>query len=427
MHTEDLPRAVEVEEAVIGTILTYPDSINSVLSILTPDMFVRPDLKTIYQVCIDLIQAGKTVDLISVTRDNINLASYLTGLTGRIYTDQLIENHALIIKEKYLLRKYYQAGSELAIMALQEDLADVSEKAEKDILNISGLLHSKEAAKLGKLVDDAITVIEKLHKKEISLIGVPSGFTAFDRITGGFKKGELTIIAGRPSMGKTALALQVAKNAAELNNPAVIFSLEMVQFEQSLRYLSGVSGYSNVDLVTGRCDIEHLLKTSESLLKLGIYIDDTPAITLIELRAKARRMILKHGIKMIIVDYIQLMTGVGQSREQEVSYLSRGLKAISKNLDVPVIALSQLNRLAESRAERKPQLADLRESGAIEQDADMVLLIYRPAYYGIADYSLNGNDSNTRGLMIVNIAKNRNGVTGELAFHHNESMTVINE
>jgi replicative DNA helicase len=393
MQDKILPQAVEAEETVIGSLLSYPDSINNIMAMLTPEMFYKSELQKIYKCCIDIIHRFGSVDLITITdelrKQNIPVdIVYLTELSGRIVTDRMIENHALMIKEKYILRKYIQAGQELANMAYSEDLQAVSEKAETDILNISGLLHAREPQKLSVLVDDAINVIDKLRKKEISLIGVPSGFTAIDRITGGFKRGELTIIAGRPSMGKTALALQIAKNAAELNNPVVMFSLEMAQFEQALRFLSGVSGYSNVDLITGRCDIERLLKTSEPLLSLGIYIDDTSAITLLELRAKARKMILKYGIKLVIVDYIQLMTGVGQSREQEVSYLSRGLKAIAKDLDIPVIALSQLNRLAESRLERKPQLADLRESGAIEQDADMVMLLYRPAYYGISSYSV---------------------------------------
>jgi len=426
------PQAVDAEETVIGTLMAYPDSINNVMAILTPEMFYKSDLQSIYRCCIEIIQRSGGVDTImlgdEMRKKNIPFdVAYLMELSGRVMSERMIENHALIIKQQYLKRKYIQAGSELVNMAYTEDLADVAEKAETDILNISGVLHSKEPKKLGILVDDAINVIDKLRKKEISLIGVPSGFTSLDRITGGFKRGELTIIAGRPSMGKTALALQIAKNAAELDYPVGMFSLEMAQFEQALRFLSGVSGYSNVDLISGRCDIEQLLKASESLLDLGIFIDDTPAITLLEVRAKARKMILKHGIKMIIVDYIQLMTGSGQNREQEVAYLSRGLKAIAKDMDVPVIAMSQLNRNLETRSERKPALADLRESGAIEQDADIVMLLYRPAYYGISSYSVNGIDNNTSGIMVVNLAKNRNGCTGELILKHNESLTRIKD
>jgi len=424
------PQAVDAEEIIIGTLLAYPDSINSVMAILKPEMFYKVELQNIYSCCIEIIQRSGGVDTITLCDEmrKKNIAfnvAYLTELSRRVMSNAMVESHALIIKQKYLLRRYITTGNELANMAYTEDLADVSEKAETDILNISGVLHSKEPKKLGVLVDDAINVIDKLRKKEISLIGVPSGFTTIDRKTGGFKRGELTIIAGRPSMGKTALALQVAKNAAELNNPVVIYSLEMAHFEQSLRFLSGVSGYSNVDLITGRCDIERLIKTSEPLLGLGIYIDDTPAITLLELRAKTRKLILKHGIKMIVVDYIQLMTGSGQNREQEVAYLSRGLKAIAKDMDIPVVAMSQLNRGLEIRADRKPALADLRESGAIEQDADMVMLLYRPAYYGIPSYNVNGVNYDARDIMIVNLAKNRNGCTGELILKHNESMTVI--
>jgi replicative DNA helicase len=428
MQDKPLPQATNVEETVIGTILAYPDSINSVLSILTPEMFYNSGLRTLYQVCIDLIQEGKAVDLINVSNKNgIGKSVYLTELAGRIFTDQMIENHALIIKEKYLLRQYILTGQELSDMAYTEDLADVARKAEEDLLRLSGLLHSKEPKKLCKLVDNVIDTINRLKNGEISLVGVPSGFKAIDRITGGFKRGELTIIAGRPSHGKTALALQLAKNTAEVGNQVMIFSCEMGEDEDAMRFLSGVSGYSNKELITGRCDIEKLLKTSESLLNLGIYIDDTSAVSLLELRAKTRKMILKHDIKVTIVDYLQLMSGTGQNREQEIASLSRGLKAIAKELDITVIGLSQLNRLAESRANKEPQLSDLRESGAIEQDADRVLLLYRPAYYKIDTIVVDGVEMDTKGLMIINMAKNRNGVTGEFVLYHNESMTMINE
>jgi replicative DNA helicase len=312
------PQSIEAEEAVIGTLLAYPDSINNVIAKLTPEMFYKSDLQVIYKCCIEIMQKFGAVDLISVTNelrkkgitDNV---IYLTELSGRVYTDQMIENHAFLIKEKYLLRKYIQTGNELVNMAYTEDLNNVSEKVEMDLFNISGEFHTKEPKKLSGLVDGVINVIDKLIKKEISLIGVPSGFTKFDRLTGGFKKKELTIIAGRPSMGKTALALQIAKNATELHNPVGIFSCEMSEDELARRFLSGVSGRSNVELISGKCNIKHLRVASEPLCQLAIFIDDTSAISLLELRAKARKLILKFGIKMIVVDYLQLMTGIGQN------------------------------------------------------------------------------------------------------------------
>jgi replicative DNA helicase len=432
IQDKTLPQAIDAEETVIGTLLAYPESINNIIAILTPEMFYKSELQLIYKCCLGIIKKFGTIDLITLTdelrkKGIIENYIYLVELSGRVITDRMIENHALLIKEKYLLRRYIKAGDELSKFAYTGDLADVAEKAEMAILNISNKLHTKEPKKLGGLINDVISVTDKLVKKEISLIGVPSGFTKFDRLTGGFKKKQLIIIAGRPSIGKTALALQIAKNAAELYNPVGIFSCEMSEDELARRFVSGVSGRSNVELISGRCEVNNLLTTSEPLLKLEIYIDDTSAISLLELRAKARKLILKFGIKMIIVDYLQLLTGVGQNREQEISYLSRGLKSIAKDLDIPVIALSQLNRLAESRVDRKPQLADLRESGAIEQDADIVMLLHRPGHYGIKTANLNNTERSTDGLIVINLAKNRNGATGELGLIHNESMTQIIE
>ena len=260
------------------------------------------------------------------------------------------------------------------------------------------------------------------------MIGVPSGFTNIDRITGGFKKGELTVIAGRPSHGKTALALQIAKNASEMNYPTLIFSLEMSDDELASRYLSGVSGHSNIELTTGKCDVDLLLKASEQLINLPIYIDvSPPGLSVLELRSKARKMILKHDIKLVIVDYLQLMSGTGQNREQEIGSISRGLKALAKDLNVPVIAVSQLNRLAEGRANKEPQLSDLRESGAIEQDCDRAMLIYRPAYYKIDYITIGRDEIRTDNLIVCNMAKNRNSVTGELILNHNDSLTNITD
>lgn len=426
------PQSTEAEESVIGTLLAYPASIDKVIATLTPEMFYKSDLQAIYTCCIEIFSKFGSVDLVTVTdelrkKGITDKIIYITELSGRVVSDSMIEYHALLIKEKYILRKYIQAGNEIVTLAYTEDLSAVSEKAEMDILIISGKIHTKEPKMLGLLVDSAIDIIAKLLKKEISLIGIPSGFSTIDRITGGFKRKELIIVAGRPSMGKTAYALQIAKNSAEQGFPVVIFSCEMGEEELARRFLSGVSGKTNVELISGRCELENLLAVSEPLLKLGIYVDDTSAITLLELRAKARKLILKNGIQLIIVDYLQLMSGNGQSREQEVSCLSRGLKSIAKDLDIPIIALSQLNRLSEARSDNKPRLSDLRDSGAIEQDADVVMMIHRPAYYGAKTAQINNIEKDTKGLMVVDLAKNRNGATGEIGLTHNESITKIHE
>jgi replicative DNA helicase len=427
------PQAVEVEEAVISTILLYPDSINNVMGILTPDMFYKSLHESIYQCCIDMIQrSGAKVDLFTV-QDELRKKKIpfneteLTEISGRIITDKRIEDHALIIKEKYLLRRYIQASNELLDIAQSEDLTKVVEKAETDLLNIAGLIHTSGPVKLADVVEDSIKTIDKIIRKEISLTGVPSGFTQFDRQTGGFENGELIIIAARPSIGKTALGLQVAFNTSGLGYPVLIFSCEMSKTDISYRYLSGVSDYSNAELKSGRVNLDKVLKTSEVLLEHNIYIDDTSAISLIELRAKTRKMILKHSVKMIIVDYLQLMKGMGENRLQEVSYLSRGLKALAKDLSIPVVVMSQLNRNAEGRADKRPHLSELRESGTIEQDADIVMLLWRPAHYGIETVEVCGSNRDTKNLIVVDIAKNRNGPTGELMLFHNEFITVINE
>jgi len=429
------PQANEIEEVVLGILLTYPESINDIISILEPEMFYRESHNKIFESCVNVFKKINKVDLFTVTEDlrnNNNLdviggPVYITGLMTRVASSEMIENYALIVKQKYIQREYIRISTELQTRAFDDsyDVAELSEYAEMELLKISGSIHKKEPILLSKLVDGVINTIEKIINREIALTGIPSGFTKMDRVTGGFKNKELIIIAGRPGMGKTALALQLAKNISEFNNSVGFFSLEMSDESLARRYLSNVSGKSNVELLNGKCSIDQLLSTSEQLLKLGIYIDDTSNISIIELRAKVRKLIMQHHIKAIIVDYLQLMKGEGQSREQEVSSISRGLKAIAKDMDIVVIALSQINRESEARKDKRPQLSDLRESGAIEQDADMVFLLYRPAYYKIESVVSDGNNLNTEGLLIVDIAKNRNGATGEFNLKTNVSVTEI--
>jgi replicative DNA helicase len=431
------PQAIDIETAVLGIILVHPDALNDVIAILKPEMFYKNAHQKIYQSALNVFNKSFKVDLITVTNDLNNLGEiesiggplYITQLCNAIASPNMVENYALIIKQKYIAREYIRIGMEIQAQAFDEmnDVSDVAEYAETQLLELSGIIQKKEPKLLGKLVDGIIDIIQKIINKEIDYIGVPTGFEALDRITGGFKKKELIIIAGRPGMGKTALALQIAKNTAERKNPVGLFSCEMSDESLARRYLSGVSNKSNVELLTGNCNIELLLKNSEQLLNLGIYIDDSSNISLVELRAKTRKLLLRYGIKMVVVDYLQLMKGEGQSREQEVSYISRGLKAIAKDLDIPVIALSQINRETESRKEKRPQLSDLRESGAIEQDADMVLLVYRPSYYKIPTIETDGTSVKTDALMMIDIAKNRNGAIGEFNLRYNISLTDIRE
>lgn len=431
------PQAVDMEEAVLGAVMLDKEAVLSVTSILKPESFYKDTHQRIFRAIVDLAKKNNPVDLYTVSEElrntneleNTGGPIYLTQLTSKVASAAHVEYHARIVSQKHIQREYIRIGTEIQNRAFDDsyDVAEVAEYAEMQLLEISGRIHRKEATLLGNLIDSVITIIEKIINKEIKLIGVPSGFTKLDRVTGGFKAKELTIIAGRPGMGKTAIALQIAKNASIYNNQVGLFSCEMSDESIARRYLSNVSGLSNVELLTGKCDIEKLLKDSEQLLQLGIYIDDSSNITITELKSKTRRLILKHGIKLLIVDYLQLMKGEGQSREQEVSSISRGLKGVAKDLDIAVIALSQINRESESRKDKKPQLSDLRESGAIEQDADMVMLLYRPAYYGITTIKSDNLDVLTNGLLIVDIAKNRNGATGEFNLKHNVSLTEIYE
>jgi replicative DNA helicase len=335
--------------------------------------------------------------------------------------------HSLIIKEKYLLREYIRISYELQHKAYEEDLSDVMEFAESSLFKLSDFTHSKEAKSLYNLIDDVLDDVEKVMSKEKSLIGIPSGFLSIDRITGGWQPGNLIIIAGRPSMGKTAIALSLASNPASMGYPICLFSLEMSEHELATRFLSGASGYTNVEIRNAELNFDKLVNTSGKIASYPIYIDDTPAISLMELRSKVKKMIIRYGVKMIIVDYLQLMKADAGNREQEVSIISRGLKAISKEFKIPVIALSQLNRGVEDRADKRPKLSDLRESGAIEQDADIVCFIYRPAYYNMKTIKFDKDEISTDSLMIIDCAKDRNGALFSKAFYHNSSMTVIQE
>lgn len=431
------PQAVDCEEAVLGIILLYPDAIDSVITILTPEMFYKDAHKKIFTTAVNIHKHEKPVDIITVTselRDYGELESvggpvYISKLTERIMGEGKIEYYAFIIKDKFIRRELIRHCSELQGRAFDEsvDIADVTEYAEDQLYAITDFRHVKEPTILGKFIDAVIDKIQKVINHEIKLIGIPSGLTKLDRFTGGFKDGEYIIIASRPSMGKSALALQIAINNGEQGLPVAMFSCEMSGESLAQRSISGASGKTNIELMQGRCEISDLLLKTERLIKYPVFIDDSAGITVMELRSKARKLKLKHGIKMIIVDYLQLMRGEGRSREEEVSGISRGLKAIAKDLNVPVIALSQLNRKVEERGEKRPQLSDLRESGSLEQDADTVVFLYRASHYGLRTVITDEGERDASGIMEMIIAKNRNGGTGSIWAKHNVSLTNIQD
>lgn len=431
------PQAIEIEEAVLGALLLESEAILTVASILKPESFFRECNQKIYAKITELSKKGFPSDVYSVSenlRSHLELESvggpvYLMQLTSKVVSAGNVEYHAYIVAQKYIQREIIRMSTELQTMAFDDskDILELFNYAESELLKISSLTEKKEAVKISKIVDNVIDTIQKIQNHEIKLSGMPSGFVEIDRKTGGFKDGELIVIAGRPSMGKTALALQIALNVAELNYPIAFFSIEMTNYQLGQRCISNVSGKTNVQLLEGHCNIQCLLSKTERFLKYSLFVDDSSMISIYELHAKAKRLVLKYGIKMVIVDYLQLIQGEGNNREQAVSSISRGLKLIAKDLNIPVIALSQLNREVEKTGSKKPQLSNLRESGAIEQDSDVVWFIHRPAKYGEATISINGIDQNSDGIAEIIIAKNRNGITGSYFLQHNISLTEIKD
>lgn len=428
------PQSLETEEAVLGAIILEEDAAIQIISILKPEMFYSPAHQHIYSAIYDMVNAGSVADLITLTSElrkrneleSIGGVVYLIELSSKVVSASNVESHAYIIKQKYAAREYLRLSSEIQMMVYDdEDISDISEKAENDLFKINCQTTEREPQKIAVCIDKLLVNVKKVIDNPGKLIGIPSGMIPIDRITGGWQKSDLVIIAARPSMGKSAIASIFAKNAATLNYPVAFFSLEMSNEQLTGRWLSGVSGYSNMEIRNGSLDFNRLVKASNQIASLPIFVDDTPGITIAELRAKTKKLILKHSIKMIIVDYLQLMKGNGNSREQEVASVSRGLKGIAKEFDIPVIVLAQLNREVESKADKKPGLAMLRESGQIEQDADIVAFIYRPAYYGIANISVNDKELDTKDLIMFDIQKNRSGALYPIPLYHNESMTKI--
>lgn len=431
------PQATEIEEVILGTILIDGSAINDVSEILKAESFYIEGHKKIFEAATDLFKQNKPVDLFTVSeqlRSTLRLEEVggpvaLSKMCGRIVSSANIGYYAKIVAQKYMQRELIRVSTEIQSRAFDDtyDIAELLEYTEMSILEISGRIYRTKAAKIGVIIDRVIDQIAKIQSGEIKLIGVPSGFTKLDRVTAGFKKKELTIIAARPSMGKTAIAIQIAQNAASIDYPVAIFSCEMSEDEIGRRILSGVSGYTNMELLNGKCDIDTLCKKSTNVAGAKIYIDDKSSISITEVRAKVRRMIIENNIKLVIVDYLQLMKGDGESREQVVSDISRGLKSIAKDMDIPVIALAQLNREVEKRPDRKPMLSDLRESGSIEMDSDVVMFIHRPEKYGFTTYEIGGSEVDSKNLMLMLIAKNRNGPIGEIMLNCNESLTNITD
>lgn len=423
------PQAADLEEAVLGAIMLEKDAVLSVLDILRPESFYKDVHQKIYKAIVDLSTAEKAIDILTVTEElkkqnlleEVGGPLYITQLTSKVASAAHLEFHARIIQQKYIQRELIRVSSDIQRKAFDDsmDVDDLLDQAEADLFDIAEGNIKKETAKINVLVKEAIHQIEEAAKREDHLSGVPSGFTKLDRLTSGWQRSDLIIIAARPSMGKTAFALSMARNiAVEHKRPIAFFSLEMSSIQLVNRLIVSETELPSDRIRNGRLEeyewkqLDYKIK---SLVEAPIFIDDTPAITIFELRAKCRRLKVQHQIGAVFVDYLQLMSGSGDnkgSREQEVSNISRSLKSIAKELDIPVIALSQLNRSVELRSgNKRPQLSDLRESGAIEQDADLVIFIHRPEKYDIYE---DEQGNSLVGLAEIILAKHRNGPIGDI-------------
>nr|WP_295928615.1 replicative DNA helicase [uncultured Dyadobacter sp.] len=420
------PQAIDLEEAVLGALMIEKDALTAVADILRPDSFYKEAHVRIYTAIVTLFADSEPIDMLTVTSklrstgelELIGGASYIMELTSKVNSAANIEFHARIISQAYIKRELIKVASEIQRDAFEDttDVFRLLDKTEQSLFQISESNIKKNYADMGALMRQALAELDQKKNNKDGLTGVPSGFSALDRLTSGWQKTELMILAARPGMGKTAFVVSSLRNAAvDFNMPVAIFSLEMSSVQLVNRLISAEAEIDSEKIRKGSLaphEWEQLHHRIHRLTNAPIYIDDTPALSVLELRAKCRRLKAQHDIQMIVIDYLQLMTGDtgGKSpgnREQEIAMISRSLKNLAKELDVPVIALSQLSRAVETRGgEKRPQLSDLRESGSIEQDADMVIFLYRPEYYGITEDEA-GNS--VAGIGEVILAKNRAG------------------
>lgn len=423
------PQAIDLEEAVLGAIMLEKDTVISVLDILQPLSFYKEAHQKIYRAIVDLSSNQKPIDILTVTEElrsrkeleEVGGPFYITQLTSRVASAAHIEYHARIVAQKFIQRELIRVSTDIQNRAYDDsiDVDDLLDMSEQELFEIAEGNIKRETARINVLMQMAIEQIEEASKREDSLSGVPSGYTKLDRITSGWQKSDLIIVASRPSMGKTAFALSMARNiSVEHNKPVAVFSLEMSSLQLVNRLIVSETELPSNRIRNGNLDEKEWKQLDakiKSLVEAPLFIDDTPAISIFELRAKCRRLKLQYHVELIIVDYLQLMSGPVEARgnrEQEVSNISRSLKAIAKELNVPIIALSQLNRSVEMRSgSKRPQLSDLRESGAIEQDADMVIFIHRPEKYGITE---DEDGNSTVGLAEIIVAKHRNGPVGDI-------------
>jgi replicative DNA helicase len=414
------PQSIEAEQAVLGAMLSSKDAISKALQWVRSHHFYKESHSKIFLVMSDLFDKGEPIDTISVINklkknkqiDDVGGAYFITGLVESVPTAANIESYAKIVLEKFMLRELIRASHELSKDAYndRQDVGEILDAAEQTIFAITQDRLRGGFLPIDGILHETFKNLDRIASNPGSVTGVASGLIDLDEITSGFQKGDLVIIAGRPSMGKTALALSIMRNAAiDFKVPVGMFSLEMANHQLAQRLLCAEGRVDSHLVRTGKLpknQWKNLSLAVGSLAEAEIYLDDTPAITVLELRAKARRLKAEKNLGLLIIDYLQLMQGPRniESRQQEISNISRSLKALSKELDIPVIALSQLSRAVEQRSEHRPQLSDLRESGAIEQDADVVIFLYRSWVYS--------REEEEKGRAQAIIAKQRNGPIG---------------
>ena len=430
------PQAPELEDSVLGALMIEKDAYGTVADLLRPEVFYKDQNRMIFEAIRELAAKDQPIDALSVgeklrslgTLEKAGGVVYIAELTRRVASTAHLRYHAQVIAQKATARDLIAMAAQIEEKGFDEtqDVEELMQEAEAGIFEISQRSQKRDVTQIDPVIEEAFARMDKAAKNDGSISGIPSGFHALDKITSGWQTPDLIIIAARPAMGKTAFVLSMAKNmAVDRNIPVAIFSLEMSNVQLVNRLIMNVCELEGDKIKTGKMTKEDTrrLNTKINIMKgKPLYLDDTPSLSIFELRSKARKLVREHGVKMIIIDYLQLMNASGMSygsRQEEVSTISRSLKGLAKELNIPIIALSQLNRSVEQRTSsnpespdsKRPQLSDLRESGAIEQDADMVCFIHRPEYYKIYK-DQHGND--TKGKAEIIIAKHRNGAVGDV-------------
>jgi len=442
-----IPSNLEAEEAVLGSLLIDPDGILKISSFLQTQDFYREKNGWIYQAARDLHERREPVDFVTLCNelssrdqlDELGGAAFITSLINAVPTAVHIEHYAHIVERTALLRRLISAAGSIAAMAYKgsEDTDHVVDEAEKLIFGVSERRIQKDLVPIKLVMKDVIDRIEYLQQHQDGLLGVPTGFSDLDALLGGLQKSDLIIVAGRPGMGKSSLALNVALHAAARHGlHTAVFSLEMSVEQLVQRLLSSETGIDSQTLRMGTFDVAawpRLVEAGQVLSEAPIYIDDTAAITPLQIRAKARRLASEHPVDLVIVDYLQLMHSSMrfENRVQEISYISRQLKSLARELELPLIAISQLSRAVEARQDKRPLLSDLRESGALEQDADIVMFVYRDDAYYTEDEWFDKFKSQDnpypKNVAEIIVAKHRHGPTNRIKLYFHKELTKFSD